>query len=129
MPKTITKPTGTDWERVKREAAQDAPIGHAATDGPYDPNDSAAVSAYWKAATISQDNSAYTLTPMTTSQPQPDTSNLPTNSPRISEQALPKAEVRLRCLTMLLREAEEEQATQKHLTPSPPSQNDSADTM
>ena len=54
MPKTITKPTGTDWERVKREAAQDAPIGHAATDGPYDPNDSAAVSAYWKAATITR---------------------------------------------------------------------------
>lgn len=52
MPRTTTKPTGTDWERVKREAAQDAPIVHAGADGPYDPNDAAAVSAYWQQATI-----------------------------------------------------------------------------
>jgi uncharacterized protein (DUF4415 family) len=52
MPKTPAKTNGTDWERVKREAAQDAHITHAATDGPYDPNDAAAVSAYWKEATI-----------------------------------------------------------------------------
>lgn len=25
MPKTHTKPAATDWERVKREAAQDSP--------------------------------------------------------------------------------------------------------
>ena len=44
--------TGTDWERVKREAAADAPIDDQS--GPYDPNDTAAVSAYWKAATITR---------------------------------------------------------------------------
>ena len=42
MPKTSTKPAATDWERVKREAAQDSPIAHSAADGPYDPNDAAA---------------------------------------------------------------------------------------
>jgi len=52
MPKTLTKPTATDWERVKREAAQDAPIAHAAADGPYDPNEAAAVAAYWQQANI-----------------------------------------------------------------------------
>lgn len=54
MPKTSakTKSTVTDWERVKREAAQDAPIAHTATDGPYDPNDAAAVAAYWQQANI-----------------------------------------------------------------------------
>jgi uncharacterized protein (DUF4415 family) len=52
MPKTTTKPTATDWERVKREAAQDVPIEHTAADGPYDPNDSAAVAAHWQQATI-----------------------------------------------------------------------------
>jgi len=36
--------TGTDWERVKREAAHDAPIPHDANDDPYDP---AATAAYW----------------------------------------------------------------------------------
>ena len=52
MPRITTKPTGTDWERVKREAAADAPIDDQS--GPYDPNDAAAVSAYWKAATITR---------------------------------------------------------------------------
>lgn len=52
MPKTHTKPIATDWERVKRESAQDTPIEHAATDGPYDPNDAAAVAAYWQQASI-----------------------------------------------------------------------------
>jgi uncharacterized protein (DUF4415 family) len=52
MPKTITKPTGTDWESVKREAAADAPI--ADQTGPYDPNDTAAVSAYWQQANITR---------------------------------------------------------------------------
>lgn len=42
----------TDWERVKREAATDAPIDDQT--GPYDPTDIAAVSAYWKAATITR---------------------------------------------------------------------------
>lgn len=52
MPKTSTKPTGTDWERVKHEAATNAPIDDQA--GPYDPDKAAAVSAYWKAATITR---------------------------------------------------------------------------
>jgi uncharacterized protein (DUF4415 family) len=52
MPKTHTKPAATDWKRVKREAAQDAPIAHSAADGPYDPNDAAAVAAYWQQANI-----------------------------------------------------------------------------
>ena len=52
MTKTHTKPKGTDWERVKREAAQDAPIAHTAADGPYDPNDAAAVATYWQQASI-----------------------------------------------------------------------------
>jgi uncharacterized protein (DUF4415 family) len=52
MPKTHTKPAATDWERVKREAAQEAPIAHAEDDGPYDPNDVAAVVAYWQQASI-----------------------------------------------------------------------------
>ena len=47
MPKTTLK---TDWERVKREAAADAPIDDQT--GPYDPNDAAAVAAYWQQATI-----------------------------------------------------------------------------
>ena len=44
--------TGTDWERVKREAAQDAPVRFDADSEPYDPNDERAVTAYWNAATI-----------------------------------------------------------------------------
>lgn len=52
MPKITTKPTGTDWERVKREAAADAPIDDQS--GPYDPSDTAAVSAYWQQATITR---------------------------------------------------------------------------
>ncbi len=52
MPKTLNKPKATDWERVKREAAQDAVIAHTASDGPYDPNDTDAVAAYWQQASI-----------------------------------------------------------------------------
>ena len=54
MPKTSLKPTGTDWNRVKREAATDidTPIGDQTE--PYDPNNAAVVSAYWKAATITR---------------------------------------------------------------------------
>ena len=52
MPKTPAKTKGTDWVRVKRDAAQDAPIAHTATDGPYDPNEATAVSAYWQQAHI-----------------------------------------------------------------------------
>jgi hypothetical protein len=42
----------SDWKRVKREAAQDAPIAHTATDSPCDPSDAAAVTAYWQQASI-----------------------------------------------------------------------------
>lgn len=52
---TTKKPTeqaGTDWERVKREAAQDAPVHHSPESDPYDPNDPAAVAAYWAGATV-----------------------------------------------------------------------------
>jgi hypothetical protein len=37
MPKTPRKPAATDWERVQREATQELPISHSATDGLYDP--------------------------------------------------------------------------------------------
>jgi hypothetical protein len=42
----------TDWERVKRNIAEDAPIPYDPEDGPYDPNDDAAVDAYFDKATI-----------------------------------------------------------------------------
>lgn len=45
---------GTDWERVQREAAADAPIAYdPATDAcvePYDPNDEAAIASHWAMA-------------------------------------------------------------------------------
>jgi len=50
--KKSTEKTRTDWERVKREAGQDAPIPFTPETGPYDPNDAAAVAAYWAGATI-----------------------------------------------------------------------------
>ncbi len=37
----------TDWERVRREIAADAPIPYDPEDGPYDPNDDDAVQTYW----------------------------------------------------------------------------------
>jgi len=40
---------GTNWERVRREAAQDSPIPTDLTQEPYDP---AAVTAYWTQASI-----------------------------------------------------------------------------
>lgn len=42
----------TDWDRVKREYNSDALIPFEPQDGPYDPNDDAAVEAYVKDATI-----------------------------------------------------------------------------
>ncbi|WP_372827208.1 BrnA antitoxin family protein, partial [Polaromonas sp.] len=50
--KKPTEHKGTDWKRVKREAAQDAPIQSTPDSEPYDPNDAAAVAAYWAGATI-----------------------------------------------------------------------------
>jgi hypothetical protein len=42
----------TDWERVKRDYDSDAPIPYDPEDGPYDPNDDAAVEAAWTQGTI-----------------------------------------------------------------------------
>ena len=50
--KKLIERNGTDWERVRREAAQEAHIPHAPDNEPYDPNDAAAVAAYWTTATI-----------------------------------------------------------------------------
>jgi uncharacterized protein (DUF4415 family) len=52
MPKTPLKPNVTDWERVKREAASNAPVEDPL--GPYDPQDAVAVSNHWKAATLTR---------------------------------------------------------------------------
>lgn len=44
----------TDWERVKRMAESDEPIPYDPEDGPYDPNDEAAVNAFWDSAIITR---------------------------------------------------------------------------
>ena len=47
---TITgQPSKTDWERVRKSIAEDAPIPYDANDpddGPYDPNDDEAVDRF-----------------------------------------------------------------------------------
>ena len=52
MSNTPLKPKATDWDRVKRGAASNSPVEDPL--GPYDPNDPAAVSDYWKTATITR---------------------------------------------------------------------------
>jgi len=45
----------SNWEWVRKQIADDAPVPYGANDpddGPYDPNDDAAVEAYFKKATI-----------------------------------------------------------------------------
>jgi|GEM_PF-854590 len=42
----------TDWERVRRDSAADAPIYYDPEVDPYDPNDAAAVEAYWSSVKI-----------------------------------------------------------------------------
>lgn len=42
----------TDWNRVRKEIADDAPIPYDPEDGPYDPNDAGAVEAYWDRADV-----------------------------------------------------------------------------
>ena len=42
----------SDWEWVKKQIADDAPIPYDPEDGPYDPNDEPAVDAYFDKATI-----------------------------------------------------------------------------
>ena len=51
---TEPKPTGTDWQRVKNEAAADAAMAHEPTADadPHDPNDPAALAAFWASANI-----------------------------------------------------------------------------
>jgi uncharacterized protein (DUF4415 family) len=49
---TESKPAGTDWARVKRDAAKDGPVPFDADSELYNPNDSAAVAAYWSTASI-----------------------------------------------------------------------------
>jgi uncharacterized protein (DUF4415 family) len=53
---TEAQTAGTDWKRVKHEAAAEAPVPYdRATDAevePYDPNDAAAGAAHWAASTI-----------------------------------------------------------------------------
>ena len=46
--------SGSDWPRVQREAAGDAPVAYdpANDASPYDPNDDEAVKAYWRQASI-----------------------------------------------------------------------------
>lgn len=44
----------TDWERVKREAAADVPIAINPEDELYDPNDEAAVEAFWANAKVTR---------------------------------------------------------------------------
>lgn len=43
---------------IIRETELDAPIPHTATDGPYDPNDSDATTAYWDGARIKRGREA-----------------------------------------------------------------------
>lgn len=50
--KKQTEQAGTDWARVKHEAAQDVPVPFTPESDPYDPNDAAAVAAYWAGATV-----------------------------------------------------------------------------
>lgn len=44
--------SNTDWERIKREAELDAPIEFDPSVDPYNPNDEAAVAAFWSNATV-----------------------------------------------------------------------------
>jgi hypothetical protein len=49
------QPSKTDWERVRKSIAEDEPIPYDLNDpddGPYDPNDDAAVEAYFNKATV-----------------------------------------------------------------------------
>ena len=59
---TEHKTTGTDWERVKREATQDSPIQFTLGSEPYDPNDAAAVNEYWTHASIKRGRGRPTVT-------------------------------------------------------------------
>ena len=47
-----TERKGSDWARVKQDAAQDAPVVFTPDSDPYDPNDVASATAYWAGAAI-----------------------------------------------------------------------------
>ena len=47
-PRSTKVVSQTDLERVRKNITEDAPIPYDPEDGPYDPNDEAAVEAYWK---------------------------------------------------------------------------------
>ena len=42
----------TDWDRVRKAYVSNKPIPYDPEDGPYNPNDEAAVDAFWKHAII-----------------------------------------------------------------------------
>lgn len=42
----------TDWKRVKREIAKNAPIPYSAEDGPYDPNDAKETAEFLSKAVV-----------------------------------------------------------------------------
>lgn len=50
----MTKHSKTDWDRVKAEAAAEAPVAHDPENDLYDPNDEAAARAYWGAAKVTR---------------------------------------------------------------------------
>jgi uncharacterized protein (DUF4415 family) len=50
----MKKHSKTDWNRVKAEAAEEAPVPHNPETEPYDPNDEAAVRAYWETAKVTR---------------------------------------------------------------------------
>lgn len=48
----MTTQSKTDWARVQREAAADAPVAHDVEAEAYDPNDEAATQAFWAQASV-----------------------------------------------------------------------------
>lgn len=47
----MNKPARTDWDKVRRDV--DRPVPYDPETDPYDPNDPAAVRAYWDSARVS----------------------------------------------------------------------------
>ena len=50
----MTIESKTDWERVRRNITEDAPIPYHPEDGPYDPNDEEATEAWLSQATVTR---------------------------------------------------------------------------
>lgn len=51
-PQSSDHTSQTDWDRVRKNIAEDAPIPYDPEDGPYDPNDEAATEAYWNSCEV-----------------------------------------------------------------------------